>query len=157
MKAFGWNMLLALAWLVLSGTYTISNFFAGMLLSYVVLAYVLRDHEPFKVYFGKLPKMLNFILFFIWDLIKANARVAYDVVTPTHLMKPAVIAVPLDIDTEGGITIFSTLITVTPGSLALDVSTDKKVLYVHLMYFEDEKLHIAELKRLEAMVIDLLG
>ncbi|MCK6265804.1 Na+/H+ antiporter subunit E [Vibrio sp. ZSDE26] len=157
MKAFGWNMLLALAWVVLSGSYTISNLFAGMLMSYIVLAYALRDRPLFGAYFGKLPKLLNFILFFIWDLIKANARVAYDVLTPTHLMKPAVIAVPLDIQSDGGITMFSSLITVTPGSLALDVSTDKKVLYVHMMYFEDEQLHIAEFKRLEAMIIDLLG
>lgn len=157
MKAFGWNMMLALAWMVLSGTYTISNLFAGMIMSYVVLAYVLRDRPLFGTYFGKLPKLVNFILFFIWDLIKANARVAYDVLTPTHLMKPAVIAVSLDLKTDGAITVFSNLITVTPGSLALDVSTDKKVLYVHIMYFEDEELHVAELKRLEAMVIDLLG
>ncbi len=37
MKAFGWNMLLALVWLILSGTYTISNLFAGMIMSYVIL------------------------------------------------------------------------------------------------------------------------
>ncbi|CAM4433526.1 Na+/H+ antiporter subunit E [Vibrio astriarenae] len=156
MKAFGWNMMLALAWVVLSGSYTFSNLFGGMLLSYCVLAYVLRDRPAFELYFGKFPKMVKFVLFFIWDLIKSNARVAYDVLTPTHLMKPAVIAVPLDIKSDAGITVFSNLITVTPGSLALDVSTDKKVLFVHLMYFEDEQIHVAELKRLEAMVMEIL-
>ncbi|GAL09243.1 Na(+) H(+) antiporter subunit E [Vibrio astriarenae] len=156
MRAFGWNMLLALAWVILSGGYTMSNLVGGMLLSYVVLAYVLRDRPDFEVYFGKLPKMINFILFFIWDLVKSNARVAYDVLTPTHLMKPAVIAVPLDIKSDSGITVLSNLITVTPGSLALDVSTDKKVLFVHIMYFEDEQQHIAEVKKLEAMVLELL-
>ncbi|MBC5850128.1 Na+/H+ antiporter subunit E [Vibrio sp. V31_P5A7T61] len=157
MKAFGLNMLLALVWLVLSGVYTISNLFAGMLMSYVILAYLLRDSPTFKVYLTKLPKMINFGLFFIWDLIKANGRVAYDVLTPTHLMKPAVIAIPLDLRDEGAITMFATLITVTPGSLALDVATDRSVLYVHLMYFENEARQIEEFKRLEARVIDLLG
>ncbi|QIA63421.1 Na+/H+ antiporter subunit E [Vibrio astriarenae] len=156
MKAFGWNMLLALSWVVLSGNYTFSNLFGGMILSYIVLAYVLRDRPSFEAYFGKGPKMVRFVLFFIWDLVKSNARVAYDVLTPTHLMKPAVIAVPLDIKSDGGITVLSNLITVTPGSLALDVSTDKKVLFVHLMYFEDEQMHIAEVKKLEAMVMDIL-
>ncbi len=156
MRAFGWNMLLALAWVVLSGSYTFSNLFGGMVLSYVVLAYVLRDSDSFETYFGKGPKIVKFILFFIWDLMKSNARVAYDVLTPTHLMKPAVIAVPLDIKSDAGITLLSNLITVTPGSLALDVSTDKKVLFVHLMYFEDEQTHIAELKQLEAMVLEIL-
>nr|WP_202598366.1 MULTISPECIES: Na+/H+ antiporter subunit E [unclassified Vibrio] len=150
-------MLLALVWLVLSGNYTISNLFAGMIMSYAILAYLLRDSPTFEAYFKKLPKVISFGLFFIWDLIKANGRVAYDVLTPTHLMKPAVIAIPLELRDEGAITMFATLITVTPGSLALDVATDKSVLYVHLMYFEDEARQIEEFKRLEARVIDLLG
>ena len=156
MKAFGWNMLLALFWVILSGNYNIGNLAAGMLLSYLVLAYVARDKPMFANYFGKLPKLISFILFFLWDLTKANARVAYDVLTPTHLMRPGVIAIPLDIKDEAGITIFANLITVTPGSLALDVSSDRKVLYVHLMYLDDEASQLAELKALEARVLNLL-
>ncbi|AEY00264.1 cation antiporter [Oceanimonas sp. GK1] len=157
MKAFGWNMLLALAWVVLSGTYSISNLVVGILLSYLVLAYVGRDKPTFARYFGKAPRIVSFVLFFIWDLIKSNARVAYDVLTPTHLMRPGVIAIPLDLKDEGGITILANLITATPGSLTLDVSSDRKVLYVHLMYLEDESRQLAEFKALEARVIDLLG
>ncbi|NHH99199.1 MULTISPECIES: Na+/H+ antiporter subunit E [Oceanimonas] len=157
MKAFGWNMLLAMAWVVLSGTYTISNLVIGILLSYLVLAYVGRDKPTFARYLGKAPRIVNFVLFFIWDLIKSNARVAYDVLTPTHLMRPGVIAIPLDLKDEGGITILANLITATPGSLTLDVSSDRKVLYVHLMYLEDESRQLAEFKALEARVIDLLG
>lgn len=157
MKAFGWNMLLALVWVILSGTYTISNLVVGMLLSYLVLAYVARDKPIFARYFRKLPTLIGFILFFIWDLIKANARVAYDVLTPTHLMRPGVIAIPLDVKDEGAITMFANLITATPGSLALDVSSDRRVLYVHLMYLDDEARQLAEFKALEARVIDLLG
>ncbi|WP_417616850.1 Na+/H+ antiporter subunit E [Oceanisphaera sp.] len=156
MKAFGWNMLLALFWVILSGHYNIGNLVAGMLLSYLVLAYVARDKPEFANYFGKLPKIISFILFFLWDLTKANARVAYDVLTPTHLMRPGVIAIPLDIKDEAGITMFANLITVTPGSLALDVSSDRKVLYVHLMYLDDEASQLAELKALEARVLNLL-
>ncbi|MGO1246060.1 MAG: Na+/H+ antiporter subunit E [Oceanisphaera sp.] len=156
MKAFGWNMLLALFWVILSGNYSIGNLFVGMLLSYLVLAYVARDKPMFANYFGKLPKIISFILFFIWDLTKANARVAYDVLTPRHLMRPGVIAIPLDLKDEAGISVFANLITVTPGSLALDVSSDRKVLYVHLMYLDDEASQLAELKALEARVLNLL-
>lgn len=156
MKAFGWNMLLALFWVILSGNYSIGNLFVGMLLSYLVLAYVARDKPMFANYFGKLPKIISFILFFIWDLTKANARVAYDVLTPRHLMRPGVIAIPLDLKDEAGISVFANLITVTPGSLSLDVSSDRKVLYVHLMYLDDEASQLAELKALEARVLNLL-
>lgn len=156
MRAFGWNMLLALLWVILSGNYSISNLVAGMLLSYLVLAYVARDKPMFANYFGKLPQIIRFILFFIWDLIKANARVAHDVLTPTHLMRPGVIAIPLDLKDDAGISLFANLITVTPGSLALDVSSDRKVLYVHMMYLDSEARQLAELKALEARVLNLL-
>ena len=156
MRAFGWNMLLALLWVILSGSYSISNLVVGMFLSYLVLAYVARDKPMFANYFGKLPKMISFILFFIWDLTKANARVAYDVLTPRHLMRPGVIAIPLDLKDDAGISLYANLITVTPGSLSLDVSSDRKVLYVHLMYLDDEATQLAELKALEARVLNLL-
>lgn len=156
MKAFGWNMMLALFWVVLSGSYSITNLAAGMVLSYLVLAYVARDKPEFANYFGKAPNIVGFILFFIWDLTKANARVAYDVLTPTHRMRPGVIAIPLDLKDDAAITLFANLITVTPGSLALDVSSDRKVLYVHLMYLDDESSQLAELKSLEARVLNLL-
>ena len=156
MRAFGWNMLLALLWVILSGNYSISNLAAGMLLSYLVLAYVARDKPMFANYFGKLPQIIRFILFFIWDLVKANARVAHDVLTPTHLMRPGVIAIPLDLKDDAGISLFANLITVTPGSLALDVSSDRKVLYVHMMYLDNEARQLAELKALEARVLELL-
>lgn len=156
MRAFGWNMILALLWVVLSGSYSISNLVVGMFLSYLVLAYVARDKPMFANYFGKLPKMISFILFFIWDLTKANARVAYDVLTPRHLMRPGVIAIPLDLKDDAGISLYANLITVTPGSLSLDVSSDRKVLYVHLMYLDDEATQLAELKALEARVLNLL-
>ncbi|MBU3825750.1 MAG: Na+/H+ antiporter subunit E [Candidatus Oceanisphaera merdipullorum] len=156
MKAFGWNMMLALCWVILSGSYNITNLAAGMVLSYLVLAYVARDKPEFANYFGKLLNIIIFILLFIWDLIKANARVAYDVLTPTHLMRPAVIAIPLDLKDDAAISLFANLITVTPGSLALDVSSDRKVLYVHLMYLDDEGAQLAELKSLEARVMNLL-
>ena len=156
MKAFGWNMMLALFWVVLSGSYSISNLAAGMVLSYLVLAYVARDKPEFANYFGKAPNIVGFILFFLWDLTKANARVAYDVLTPTHRMRPGVIAIPLDLKDDAAITLFANLITVTPGSLALDVSSDRKVLYVHLMYLDDESSQLAELKSLEARVLNLL-
>ncbi|MFP2769227.1 Na+/H+ antiporter subunit E [Oceanisphaera sp. KMM 10153] len=156
MRAFGWNMLLALLWVILSGNYSISNLVAGMLLSYLVLAFVARDKPTFANYFGKLPQIIRFVLFFIWDLVKANARVAHDVLTPTHLMRPGVIAIPLDLKDDAGISLFANLITVTPGSLTLDVSSDRKVLYVHMMYLDNEARQLAELKALEARVLNLL-
>ena len=82
-------------------------------------------------------QVLNLALFFIWELILANLRVAYDVVTPGHHMQPGVIGIPLAARTDLEITVLSSMISLTPGTLSLDVSADRKMLYIHAMYLDD--------------------
>lgn len=80
--------------------------------------------------------LVELFVFFLWELIIASLAVAYEVVRPGHNMKPGIIAVPLDAKTDLEITIFSSLVTLTPGTLSLDVSADKSHLFVHAMYIQ---------------------
>lgn len=90
-----------------------------------------------KSYFKKFPLSIGLVLYFIKELVLASLRVTYDVVTPTHYMRPGVIALPLDVTTDMEITLLANMITLTPGSLTLDVSEDKKTLYVHEVYIKN--------------------
>lgn len=139
------NVLLALAWVALTGNFQMSNFVFGFLLSFVIMFVNTRDITS-RRYFTRIPKVIRFILFFLFELIKANLQVAYDVVTPTFYMRPGIIAVPLDAKTDMEITILANVISLTPGSLSLDVSDDKKVLYVHSMYVKDKDSFIHSIK-----------
>jgi multicomponent Na+:H+ antiporter subunit E len=154
--ALAWNLILAMVWATLSGSLSAGNMLAGFIFGYVVLRFTQRHNPTFSAYFGKTPKLLIFILFFIWDLMKSNARVAYDVLTPRHHMRPAVSGVPLEAKTDAEITILANLLTVTPGTLSLDVSTDRSTLYIHAMYLDDEEQLRAQIKDLERRVIELL-
>jgi multicomponent Na+:H+ antiporter subunit E len=87
-----------------------------------------------KSYFRKMPNAAGLIIYFLKELIVASLRVAYDVLTPTHYMKPGIIALPLDATTDLEITLLANLITLTPGTLSIDVSDDKKILYIHEVY-----------------------
>ena len=79
---------------------------------------------------------MRFAGFFLWQLLLSNLRVAYDVITPRLHMRPGIIAVPLDAKTDQEITLLANLITLTPGTLSLDVSEDRRVLYVHAMFVD---------------------
>jgi multicomponent Na+:H+ antiporter subunit E len=95
--------------------------------------------------------------FFLWELVLANLRVAFDVLTPRHRMRPGIIAVPLAARSDLEITLFANLISLTPGSLSLDVSDDRRVLYVHATYLEDAEALRARVKRaFERRVVELL-
>jgi multicomponent Na+:H+ antiporter subunit E len=156
MSAFAWNILLALIWVAVSGDVSGGNLLIGFVLGYVILGITLRELPAFAAYVRRVPKILMFALFFLRELLKANLRVAWDVVTPTHHMRPAVIAVPLDARTEGEIALVANLISLTPGTLTLDISSDHKVLYIHVMYLDDLDEVRAQIKDFEARVLALL-
>lgn len=137
MGTFLLNLLLTLAWIALTGQFTLANFAFGFLLGYVMLWLVQRVTGP-SSYFGKARQTLAFVLFFVREVIKANLQVAYMVLNPRYRLHPGVIAVPLEARTDTEITLLANLITLTPGSLSIDVSADRKVLYVHTMDLGDD-------------------
>ena len=156
MKVFLWNILLALTWALLTGHFTVSNFIAGFVLGYLVL-WVVLSGEAKSSYFKKISLVIRFAFFYIWNLILASLKIAYDVITPRHRMKSGVIAIPLDAKSDLEITVLANLITITPGTLSLDVSTDRRVLYIHAMYIDDKEELIQEIKtELEKRVLEML-
>jgi multicomponent Na+:H+ antiporter subunit E len=74
--------------------------------------------------------------FFAWELLIANLRVAADVLWGNSRIRPAVVAIPLDITTDGEILLLSMLINITPGSVTIDLSDDRRTLYVHVMHMK---------------------
>jgi multicomponent Na+:H+ antiporter subunit E len=86
----------------------------------------------------------------------ANLRVAYEVLTPGYQMRAAIIAIPLDANSDLEITVLANLITLTPGTLSLDVSADRKILYIHAMHVHDVEKFRKEIKvRLERRVMEV--
>jgi multicomponent Na+:H+ antiporter subunit E len=151
-----WNLLLALVWASVTGTFTPGNVAVGFVLAYLILLVSQRALGP-SSYFLKVRKVVEFLAFFVWELILANLRVAYDIVTPHHHMRPAIVAIPLDARTDAEITLLANLISLTPGTLSIDVSSDRKVLYVHAMYMDDAEKFRRDIKRnYERRVLELL-
>ena len=77
-----------------------------------------------------------FCLFYLKEVVKTNLIVAYEVVTPTHHMKPGFIKMNVEELTDRQLLIFCNLLTMTPGSIVVDVSSCKKFVYVHILYLE---------------------
>jgi multicomponent Na+:H+ antiporter subunit E len=149
------NLLLALAWMALTGQFTPVNFAAGFILSALLLRLVLHSSETPK-YFRRVTSTFTFILFYLWELLLANLRVAVSVLSPRMRLSPMVVAIPLKDQSDLSITLLANLITLTPGSLSLDVSNDRRVLYVHTMHARDVEQYRQEIKALEARVLEVM-
>jgi multicomponent Na+:H+ antiporter subunit E len=138
MRYFLTNILLGILWLTLTGDFNFINFAFGIFIGYITL--YLTQIQSDSQYFTKVPKVFSFIGYFIWALAKANIKLAYDVVTPYkhYHMNAGIVAIPLSAETDVEITFLANFITLTPGTLCIDVSDDRSVMYVHFMYFENE-------------------
>ena len=157
MNMFLWNLLLAIVWAFATGQLSVSNVVIGFLLGYFVLLFA--QHPGAKhPYFLRVARVVQFAVFYLGQLLKSNLRVAYDVVTPRNYMRPGVIAVPLTVETDAEITLLANLITLTPGTLSLDLSVDRQTLYVHMMYIDgDAEQARREIKDgLERRVLEVL-
>jgi multicomponent Na+:H+ antiporter subunit E len=153
------NILLALAWAALQWQFSLSNLLSGWILGYGILLLLVKGGVlgPSK-YVGRLGRFVRLAGFFLWELVLANLKVALDVATPHYHMTPGVIRVPLDVKSDSEILLLAALINLTPGSVALDVSHDRKVMYVHVMYIRTPDAARAEIKDgFERRVLELLG
>ncbi|WP_368414414.1 Na+/H+ antiporter subunit E [Falsiroseomonas sp.] len=94
---------------------------------------------------------------FVAELSKSTWATIRAVLGPTERLRPAILAVPLDIRSPAGIVLFADMVTLTPGTTSLDVSADGSTLYVHVLDAPDREAAIAGMKStLEARVREVL-
>ncbi len=145
MNLFALNLFLAIVWAAISGMFSLTGLVVGFVLGYLVLL-ITRPLYRDSRYFLRIWKALGLFVFFVSELVRSSVKVAYDVLTPTILARPGIVAVPLDAHTDAEITLLANLISLTPGSLALDVSPDRRVLYVHVMFLTSPEAARDEIK-----------
>jgi len=90
-------------------------------------------------------KWLALIGLFLRELIISALRVAWLVVQPKPRLRPGIIAYPLTVTTDTQITLLANMITLTPGTLSLDVSDDRRTLYIHVVDVSDRDKLIGEI------------
>lgn len=151
------NILLALVWAGLAGEVTVSTLTTGFVLGYLCLLCIYRGPSQSGEYFRKFPRVIAFVIYYLYELVKSNIMISFDILRIKPQIHPGIIAVPLDAETDLEITLFANLISMTPGTLSLDVSEDRKTLFVHAMYVDDADALRHELKdSLERRVLEIL-
>jgi multicomponent Na+:H+ antiporter subunit E len=154
--AFLFNVVLAVIWALLMGSIDLPNLVVGFLLGYAVL-WLAQPVLGATGYFRRGPQALRFLAYFIKEVLISNLLVAREVLSWRPRRRPAVIAVPLDARTDAEITLLAVVVTLTPGSLSLDVSEDRSKLYVHTMFLETPEALSKEIKDgFERRVLELL-
>ena len=149
-----WNIVLAVVWAALAGGFTGLNLAVGFAVGWIALGFTWGFRGR---YFRKAPRLARFVLYYAWEMLAANVRVAFDVATPRHRSRPAIVEIPLEARTDLEIMLLANLINLTPGTLALDLSDDGRTLYVHGMFVDDVERFRADIKNgLERRLLEVL-
>lgn len=136
---------LVFAWVAVTGEVSVGNLLEGAVLA-GLLVLLLRVPLRRRIRLEKAPKALGLLLYFLKEILLSNAAVARSLLSPVSSLSPGIVAVPLDVKSDAGITVLANLITVTPGSLCIDVSPDRRTLYIHALHVEDPDAFRREVK-----------
>ncbi len=74
---------------------------------------------------------LYYIPVFLWECIKANLDVAYRVIHPDLPIRPGIVKVRTTLKTDLGLTFLANSITLTPGTMCVDIDRERGILYIH--------------------------
>jgi multicomponent Na+:H+ antiporter subunit E len=145
MMLFLANLLLAIAWGAMTGTFDALNLAFGFVLGAFALS-LIREPLGTDGYFGRVYRVIGLAWLFLKELVKSAVKVAITVLTPRLDLHPGIIAYPLSLERDVEITLLANLITLTPGTLSVDVSADRRTLYVHCIDVPDVDAAIADIR-----------
>jgi multicomponent Na+:H+ antiporter subunit E len=130
------TLLMALAWMAVTGSWSLPNLALGLALSAAAL-FLVRGEIGRRPVTVRPLRLLSLTLLFLYELVLSAWRVAVLVISPRMDLKPGIFAFPLTVDRDFEITLLANLITLTPGTLSVDVSEDRRLLYVHAIDSSD--------------------
>lgn len=136
MTLFLVNLLLALAWTAVTGAFTLANVLFGFLLGTLAI-YLIREEVGWFGYLRRTRRILSLTMLFLYELVMSAWKVAKTVMSPKMDLKPGIFVYPLKLDHDFEITLLANLITLTPGTLTVDVSEDRRFLHIHALDCSD--------------------
>lgn len=134
------NLFIALLWLLLMDEPIpqLTTFFSGFVVGVVIL-YIMHRFFGTKFYLRRLFKMILLVLLFIRELISSSFSVMKQILTPKLNITPGIFTYKTNLIGEWEITALALLLTLTPGSVVMEVSEEGNVFYIHAMDLEESK------------------
>lgn len=145
MNLFLMNILLAISWCALTSDPSLANFLVGFVIGYGAMA-LSPVRKISRGYFRRLPRILRLQFFFLRELFLSGLRATREVLSPVRRSQPKVIRVETSLRQRNQLLLLSQLISLTPGTLVLDVDETAGVLYVHTLFARDETGFLQDLR-----------
>lgn len=137
---------LALLWLLLVNSATPGQIALGLVLGWAIPFFTSR-FWPERVQIRKPLTLLRFVGMVLLDIAMANLVVARLILGKPQSLRPAFVAVPLNLQSDLAISLLASTITLTPGTMSALLSADRKTLLVHALDVDDSAALVASIKQ----------
>lgn len=139
------NLIIAFVWMFLYSDWSAQRFILGYLIGAVLIG-LLNRFWSHDFYLRKLWAIIALLLLFLKELFKSSFTVIGQIIRPRLNIRPGIFEYETELKTDWEITVLSCLICLTPGTLTMEVSHDKKKLYIHAMDIEDKDEVVQQIK-----------
>ncbi len=151
------SLMLLVVWLLLNKSLAPGHILLGSVLALLIPVLIRQLGKP-QPLIRKPFKAVLYLLRVLCDIVIANMQVARLVLRPQLYLRPAFVEVPLDITQDLPITILTSSVSLTPGTLSAEVSEDRSRLLLHVLDLENEAELVATIKsRYEAPLREIFG
>ena len=137
--------LLMAFWLLLTHRFTVGNFVLAAILAWLIPWGVSRIRTGAAPVQNPL-KFVSFMGLLLGDIIISNVVVAKQVLGAPERLKPGFVPIPLDLTGPLPITMLASTISLTPGTVSIEISEDRKTLFVHALHVTDEAVLVHRIK-----------
>lgn len=143
-------------WVLLWGGPSVADIAGGVVASAVLLT-LFPDTAPRRRYTVRPVAAVRFAVFFLVKLVEANLVLAWEIITPWNKIREGIVAVPIRHCGPGVVTAIANSISLTPGTLTLEVDPEHELLYVHVLHLRDLEAVRHDLLRFVEMIVRAFG
>jgi multicomponent K+:H+ antiporter subunit E len=140
------SLFMLVLWLLLVNEISVGQLLLGAILAWLI-PWLTQAFWPESLTLRHPEAAFRFILFVIWDVVRANLLLTKRILGPTHKLQPGFLIVPLDVEHQFTITILASAISLGPGTVSADLNVEGHYLLIHSIHITDTETAIAEIKR----------
>ena len=143
---------LTVVWVTLWETLTWANVVGGLAVAVVALHLLPPSDGRTSVGFRPLAAA-KLLFYFLWELLVASSLVIWEIITPDDHTRPAVVSVHTRSTVPGHITAVANMISLTPGTLSLEIDHDTRTIYIHVLHLDSIEETQAGVSKLESLTL----
>ncbi|MBR2564816.1 MAG: Na+/H+ antiporter subunit E [Paenibacillus sp.] len=132
------NLIIAFVWMFLNTTWNGISFLTGYILGLLLIG-AMRRFFPQRLYIVRVWAIIKLILLFLKELVRASIEMIREIIRPELHIRPGIFSYRTQLSSDWEVTLLCMLISLTPGSLPLEISGNKRKLFIHALDIKDEE------------------